>query len=429
MDPKRRELVDHVLRVQASIRTCEGCGQCCTEAFNSVAILPVEAVRIAGHMKTWPSDKRAAFGERLEAAVSRWRLSTTGKNRNYTCPFLEADMSCALPFDVKPTACLAFNPVTPDACEMDPKRFDAAHAPQASRNAEAGFPERRVAIPVAVLAALDGKIPQKGAGPVASESGTTRRAPATSKPVALPRLLSKWGVCSRKEAEARVKDGRVAVDGRVVRDVLHLVTPSTCKITLDGKAVSDGGGSGVHVWFAVNKPRGVVTTTKDPEGRRTVVDLFGDAPPQGVMPVGRLDADSAGLLLMTSDHAAADRLLDPGSHVEKAYRVKIRGALDTAAARRLLTETIDDDGWRLGPFASLEPISTGPKSSWWLVGLREGKNRQIRRRFAREGCEVEVLVRTRFGAVALGDLAPGEIRPLTSAEVKALLGSSSPRPR
>jgi 23S rRNA pseudouridine2605 synthase len=338
-------------------------------------------------------------------------------------------MSCALPFDVKPTACLAFNPVTPDACEMDPKRFDAAHAPQAARNAEAGFPARRVAIPVAVLAALDAKIPQTGAGPVSAEPGTTRRATATAKPVALPRLLSKWGVCSRKEAETRVKDGRVALDGRVVRDVLKLVNPSTCKITIDGKAVSDGGGSGVHVWFAVNKPRGFVTTTKDPEGRRTVVDLFGDAPPQGVMPVGRLDADSAGLLLMTSDHAAADRLLDPDSHVEKTYRVKIRGALDAAAARRLLTEAIDDDGLHLGPFASLEPISSGPKSSWWLVGLREGKNRQIRRRFTREGCEVEVLVRTRFGAVALGDLAPGEVRPLTSAEVKALLGSSPPRPR
>ncbi len=426
-DPDRDDLIQHVLRVQRTIRTCEGCGQCCTEAFNSVAILPVEARRVAVHVATWSADRQKAYRARIESAIEQFSLRVGGKNRNYTCPFLESDMSCALPFDVKPVACLAFNPVSPDACEMDPRRFDAAHATAAARNQEAGFPERRVPIPVAVLAALDRKIPQRGAGSATTEPGTAPRKSLPAKPIALPRLLSKWGVCSRKEAEDRINNGRVAVDGNVVRDVLFEVRPQRAKITVDGKPVSEGNGSRTHSWLAMNKPRGVVTTTKDPKGRQTIMDILGDGARPGVMPVGRLDADSAGLLLLTSDHATADKLLDPLTHVLKTYRVKVAGHLSPDTCRRLLSETIEVEGLKLGPFDDLEIVSEGPKSTWVLASLREGKNRQVRRRFAHEGHEVEVLVRTRFGPVSLGDLKPGEVRPLTSEEVSRILGTSGLR--
>jgi Fe-S-cluster containining protein len=103
MDPKRRDLVEHVLRVQSAVRTCEGCGQCCTEAFNSVAILPIEAVRIATHMADW-ARKNAPPSNAASKTPSSVGVSPSVTQRNYTCPFLEADMTCALPFDVKPVA-------------------------------------------------------------------------------------------------------------------------------------------------------------------------------------------------------------------------------------------------------------------------------------------------------------------------------------
>src|SRR5262245_42556918 len=169
----------------------------------------------------------------------------------------------------------------------------------------------------------------------------------------------------------------------------------------------------------MNKPRGVVATTRDPEGRRTVMDLLGADRPAGLAPVGRLDKASAGLLLLTNDAALADRILDPRTHVAKRYRVKVRGRLGEDGLRRLHGETLVEDGLVLGPM-EVTVESEGPKSTWLIVGLEEGKNRQIRRRMADLGHEVEVLVRTAIGPLALGDLAPGAVRPLTPAEVASL---------
>jgi 23S rRNA pseudouridine2605 synthase len=231
----------------------------------------------------------------------------------------------------------------------------------------------------------------------------------------LPRLLSAWHVASRRQAEELVAAGRVTVDGRVVRDVTAWVS-ERARIAVDGTLV--GPSAGGPVWIALNKPRGVVTTTNDPEGRRTVMDLLSDPPP-GLAPVGRLDMDSAGLLLLTNDHAKAAVLLDPASHVAKTYRVKVEGhpASDTLA--RLGREAIVDRDETLGPI-EVRLVSEGPKSAWLEVVLREGKNRQIRRQLAAVGHEVQVLVRTAFGPIALGDLAPGASRRLTAAEIASL---------
>src|SRR5262245_4626762 len=127
MDQRRIELIEHVRSVQREVRTCEGCGLCCTETYNSVRILPVEARRIADHLASLPTTRRAALDARILESIRRFRLEPRVERQPYTCPFLEADFTCALPFDVKPVACLAFNPVTPDHCEMEVALFDRAH--------------------------------------------------------------------------------------------------------------------------------------------------------------------------------------------------------------------------------------------------------------------------------------------------------------
>lgn len=230
----------------------------------------------------------------------------------------------------------------------------------------------------------------------------------------LPRLLSRWNVASRKQAEQLVHDGRVTVDGRVVRDVLAEVD-ERARVTVDGERV---GPAAELAWIALNKPRGVITTTSDPEGRRTVLDVVGSTV-RGLAPVGRLDLDSGGLLLLTNDHALAAALLDPATHVTKTYRVKVRGQVEDAVLERLGRETVEVDELVLGPVRATVS-ARGPSSTWLDVSLAEGKNRQIRRQLAYYGHEVLVLVRTAFGPIALGGLAAGASRRLTPAEVARL---------
>src|SRR5436190_24219838 len=109
MDRERAQLVEHVRDVQRNVRTCEGCGLCCTEAYNSVRILPIEASRIATHLASLPEARQKNLVSRTTASIERYRLEPRTERQPYTCPFLESDFSCALPFDVKPVACLAFN--------------------------------------------------------------------------------------------------------------------------------------------------------------------------------------------------------------------------------------------------------------------------------------------------------------------------------
>lgn len=237
--------------------------------------------------------------------------------------------------------------------------------------------------------------------------------------VPLERLLSKWRVASRTEAQTLVREGRVCVGGHVTRDPRRWIDPVAESVEVDGVRVGDRTTGRERVWLLLNKPRGVVATTHDPQGRPTVMDLVAAQRVPGLAPVGRLDLASAGLLLLTDDAALADRLLDPRSHVAKTYRVKVRGHATAATLDALRRDTLVEDGLTLGPM-EVEVEREGPRSTWLTIRLREGKNRQIRRRLEALGHEVEVLVRTHFGPIALGDLPPRAARTLTAEELRAL---------
>ncbi|MFH2002295.1 MAG: pseudouridine synthase [Planctomycetota bacterium] len=241
-----------------------------------------------------------------------------------------------------------------------------------------------------------------------------------SRKLFLPRLLSKWGVASRAQAEALVCAGRVAVNGIVCRDMIFSVDPERDRIALDGRELNVAAKCRGFEYILVNKPRGMVTTTHDPEGRPTVMDLVREVKAPGLAPVGRLDMDSGGLLLMTNDHDLADRLLNPCSHVSKVYEAKVFGHVTEEVLQRLGQETVETEGLSLGPIQG-RILSKGTRSTWLRLELREGKNRQIRRQLAFYGHKVKVLIRTAIGPVKLtDDLEPGRYRRLTEAELTLL---------
>jgi len=215
--------------------------------------------------------------------------------------------------------------------------------------------------------------------------------------VALNRALSKLGVLSRAQATAAIYEGRVRVDGRVVRTPTAAVTPETVRIELDTAPVKRTS------WRTVlfHKPRGVMTTRHDPEGRPTVYDVLGSAG-SGLVSVGRLDFASSGLLLLTSDTQLANWLTDPVNAIPRLYAVTVRG--------RVTPETLA----RLAARVTLRKVSA--RESHLLVELREGKNRQVRRMFADVGHEVRALKRVKFGPLELGVLAPGGHREIPRKE-------------
>jgi 23S rRNA pseudouridine2605 synthase len=407
MDRERAELIEHVRGIQATVRSCAGCGLCCTSQYNSVRILPVEARRIAAAVRSRQPKRRADLIARTRAAIAEFRLAARPERQSYTCPYLDPDLTCALTFSEKPIACLSFNPVTTDHCEMDAKRFARAHAEVEKENRAVGRDKLRLPIPVAVVMILE-------------EEPAAVRAPAprAGRSHPLPRVLSKWHVASRQGAEALVRAGRVTVNQSVVRDVARMVNPDRDHIAVDGAPIAPPRDD-AFVYVLLNKPRGYVTTTKDPEGRPTVMDLVAAHAAPGLAPVGRLDKDSAGVILFTNDHATAARLLEPGSHVAKTYRVKVKGHVTPETLDRMRSEAVLIDGQELQPLV-VAVESVGPRSTWLRITIEEGKNRQLRRQCDAFGHEVEMIVRMTFGPLDLGSLKPGAARPLTSAEVSAI---------
>jgi len=216
--------------------------------------------------------------------------------------------------------------------------------------------------------------------------------------VALNRALSKLGVLSRAQATAAICEGRVRVDGRVVRTPTATVTPETARIELDTTPVKRTS------WRTVlfHKPRGVMTTRHDPEGRPTVYDVLGSAG-SGLVSVGRLDFASSGLLLLTSDTQLANWLTDPVNAIPRLYVVTVRGRVTPETLAQLVAARV-----------TLRKASG--RESHLLVELREGKNRQVRRIFADVGHEVLTLKRVKFGPLELGVLAPGAHREIPRKE-------------
>lgn len=243
-----------------------------------------------------------------------------------------------------------------------------------------------------------------------------------AKPHGVARVISKRGFCSRSIAENLVREGRVSLRGKIVRDP---DTPAyeNDEIAIDGKLIEVA----QKFYFAMNKPRGIVTTASDEKGRKTVMDLFREQyakmfpgkPVPHISPVGRLDAASEGLLLFTNDTQWADTLLaphDPSAH-KKIYRVQVAGKPTAAELEQM------EKGFNVPPrvFGESEEFmhaeratihSEGEKNCWLEIMLSEGKNREIRRMLAHLGYEVLRLMRIQFDKYTLDDLKPGEIREI-----------------
>lgn len=229
--------------------------------------------------------------------------------------------------------------------------------------------------------------------------------------VPLERALSKLGIASRTQARQWILDGRVRVDGKIIRTPNQPVIPEIIKIEIDG-TVTD---KAPMKTFLLYKPRGVVTTRADERGRSTVFSLI-RAFAGHLGSVGRLDFATSGLLLLTNDTRLADWLCDPSNQVPRVYLVTVRGKIkDTTLTR--LKDGIEDNGDRLAADrVSLRKQSQ--KESHLVVELHEGKNREIRRMFATLGHEVTKLKRVSYGGLSLGSLRPGEYRELSANELR-----------
>jgi 23S rRNA pseudouridine2605 synthase len=243
---------------------------------------------------------------------------------------------------------------------------------------------------------------------------TGRKTAAGGKRATLARALSKLGFCSRTQAQALVLAGRVTVAGRIASDPEIWVDLSSDAIAVDGVAVV----AEKPVYFMLNKPRGLVTTRHDPEGRPTVFDCLKDLEHAHLSPVGRLDKASEGLLLFTNDTAFAQALLDPQTHVAKTYHVQMDRIADEAILAALVAGVRQDDDFLRAK--SVQIVREGGKNSWIEVVLDEGRNRQIRRMLEALDIACLRLLRIAIGNLALGDLEKGAVRPLTEAEVKDL---------
>jgi len=228
--------------------------------------------------------------------------------------------------------------------------------------------------------------------------------------VPLERALSKLGKMSRSETKRCIEAGRLAVDGRVIKDPGFLLVPETAHITIDGKPVTRG----ASCTIMLNKPRGIVTTKSDEKGRKTVYDLL-PAYLQHLHPVGRLDMASSGLLLMTTDTQLSNFLTDPDNEIPRIYTVSVAGRITDDEIKRL-SEGIQDKGQFLK--ASLITLrKASNKESHLIVQLTEGKNREIRRMFEALDSEVTALKRIAFGKLKLGELKTAEFREVAKKEI------------
>jgi len=225
----------------------------------------------------------------------------------------------------------------------------------------------------------------------------------------LERVLSKAGIGSRTEARAWIAEGRVRVNGRVVRDPDQWIDLKRDRIAFDGKPL----GKTERVYLLFYKPKGYLTTYRDPQGRRTIYDLLPNRD-RYLFPVGRLDLDTSGLLILTNDTAFAERLTNPDYKVPKTYRVK--------ASKPLSDEQLDQlrNGVNLRDGMTRPAIAKRISPNKFEITITEGRNRQVRRMVEVFGAKVLKLVRVAIGPIRIGDLKIGACRDLTPQEVKML---------
>ena len=241
-----------------------------------------------------------------------------------------------------------------------------------------------------------------------------------SRQVGLARALSKLGYCSRSKAFGLIRAGSVCVNGASRRDPETPVHLESDRIEVEGCAVS----AKARAYLMLNKPRGVVTTTSDEQGRRTVYDLLGAGLPW-VAPVGRLDKVSEGLLLLTNDSEWAAQASAPATHLEKIYHVQINRLAEDSLLSCLQEGVRTPDGAFLRVKRACR-LRHGGRNSWIEVVLEEGKNRQIRRLLQSLEIEVLRLVRVAIGPLAMGELAKGSYREITPEEKRSLDAAMKP---
>ena len=231
----------------------------------------------------------------------------------------------------------------------------------------------------------------------------------------LERIFSKSGAGSRTDARSWIGAGRVRVNGVIVRNPDHWIDLEHDRVTLDGKALRPA----AKTYILLYKPKGYLTTYRDPEGRPTVYDLVGDAG-RWLSPVGRLDLDTSGLLLMTNDTAFGERVMNPDHKVPKTYQVKASTLLSDEQLDQLRRGVMLHDG-PTRP-AEVRRLRDGARHSFIEITIAEGRNRQVRRMLEAVGSKVLKLVRTAIGPVGIGGLEIGKWRELTPEEVKGLAG-------
>jgi 23S rRNA pseudouridine2605 synthase len=241
-----------------------------------------------------------------------------------------------------------------------------------------------------------------------------RRSTATAPRHGVARVLSKLGVCSRSEGERLVRAGRVRVDGVLVSDPETPVDAARQRVSVDD-AVAD---AVAKVYIMFNKPRGMLVTASDEQGRATVYDALAGAGLPWLGPVGRLDKASEGLLLLSNDTQWAAGITDPAGQLAKTYHVQVAGLPDAGALAAMREGTVDE-GERLAA-VNATILRAGARNAWLEIVLDEGRNRQIRRLLAALDYEVLRLLRVRIGDLPLGDLGKGQWRALAPAEVAAL---------
>ncbi len=230
----------------------------------------------------------------------------------------------------------------------------------------------------------------------------------------LQKFIADAGICSRRAAERMIREGRVRVNGEVVIRMGVTVEPATDAVKVDGRRVHPR--KAPHVYLLLNKPRGVVTTLSDPEGRPTVADLIPNGMPR-LFPAGRLDYNSEGLLLLTDDGDLARNLTHPSRKIAKIYQVKLKGRPSPSAIARL-EKGIRLEGRRTAP-SEIRFLKPGP-NPWFEIRVTEGRKHLVRKLFDAVGHPVLKLKRTGFGPLVLRDLPPGQTRALLASEIQDL---------
>ena len=229
----------------------------------------------------------------------------------------------------------------------------------------------------------------------------------------LQKVLARAGAASRRGAEAMILAGRVSVDGRVVRELGTKVDPKKSRIELDGKTLA----SEEFVHYVLNKPAGMVTTLDDPEGRPSVGDLIQEIP-ERVYPVGRLDYDAEGVLIVTNDGELANRLMHPRYGVRRTYDAKVKGVPSEAVLDRLRDGVRLEDG--MAKPLSVAVVGRATRNTWVRVEVAEGRPHLVKRIFDAIGHPVQRLRRVDYGGLTVDDLSPGHFRALSKNEVACL---------